>query len=98
MFEAGAPLPYVMDQVGRADSTTTLEIYAQAQKRVSRKNVHAAFDRLLIGAYSDVVRSPSEPPAASLRSWSTIGEIVVAWVLGHPRLERGDHLAGRGSG
>jgi len=40
-LEAGAPLPYVMDQVGHADSKTTLEIYAQVQKRVSRKNVHA---------------------------------------------------------
>src|SRR5438132_522028 len=43
MLEAGAPLPYVMDQVGHADSKTTLEIYAQVQKRVSRTNVHAAF-------------------------------------------------------
>ncbi len=54
MLEAGAPLPYVMDQVGHADSKTTLEIYAQVQKRVSRRNVHAAFDRLLNGADSDV--------------------------------------------
>ena len=55
MLEAGAPLPYVMDQVGHADSKTTLEIYAQVQKRVSRKNVHAAFDRLLTGADSVVI-------------------------------------------
>ena len=55
MLEAGAPLPYVMDQVGHADSKTTLEIYAQVQKRVSRKNVHAAFGRLLNGADSDIV-------------------------------------------
>lgn len=54
MLEAGAPLPYVMDQVGHADSKT-LEIYAQVQKRVSRKNVHAAFDRLLTGADSAVI-------------------------------------------
>jgi hypothetical protein len=57
MLEAGAPPPYVMDQVGRADSKTTLEIYAQVQKRISRQNVHAAFDRLLTAADSDVVRS-----------------------------------------
>lgn len=50
MLEAGAPLPYVMDQVGHADSKTTLEIYGQVRKRVSRKNVHAAFDELLNGA------------------------------------------------
>jgi hypothetical protein len=33
----------------------TLEIYAQVQKRVSRKNVHAAFDRLLTCADSTVI-------------------------------------------
>jgi hypothetical protein len=37
MLEAGAPLAYVMDQPGHADSKTTLEIYAQAQQRASRK-------------------------------------------------------------
>jgi integrase len=57
MLEASAPLPYVMDQVGHADSKTTLEIYAQVQKRVSRKSVHAAFDELLHGADRDTVYS-----------------------------------------
>jgi integrase len=37
VIEAGAPLPYVMSQVGHADSRTTLEIYAQVQKRLSHK-------------------------------------------------------------
>ena len=50
MLEAGAPLPYVMDQVGHQDSKTTLEIYAQVQKRVSRTKVHLAFDELLASA------------------------------------------------
>ncbi len=50
MIEAGAPLPYVMSQVGHADSRTTLEIYAQVQKRLSRKQVHRAFDDLLASA------------------------------------------------
>jgi hypothetical protein len=36
---ARAPLPYVMDEVGHADSKTTLEIYAQVQKRASRRSV-----------------------------------------------------------
>lgn len=54
MLEADAPLPYVMDQVRHADSKTTLENYAQVQKRVSRKNVRAAFDRLLTGADSAI--------------------------------------------
>jgi integrase len=52
MIEAGAPLPYVMSQVGHADSRTTLEIYAQVQKRLSRKQVHRAFDDLLASAGS----------------------------------------------
>jgi integrase len=52
MIEAGAPLPYVMSQVGHADSRTTLEIYAQVQKRLSRKKVHRAFDDLLASAGS----------------------------------------------
>jgi hypothetical protein len=38
MLEAGAPLPYVMDQVGHADSKTTLEIYAQVQKRFPQES------------------------------------------------------------
>jgi integrase len=64
MLEAGAPLPYVMDQVGHADSKTTLEIYAQVQKRVSRKNVHAAFDELLNGANRATVTGPPLKGAA----------------------------------
>jgi len=47
MLEAGAPLHYVMDQVGHDDSKTTLEIYAQVQKRLSRRQVKRAFEELL---------------------------------------------------
>jgi hypothetical protein len=61
MIEAGAPLPYVMSQVGHADSRTTLEIYAQVQKRLSRKQVHRAFDDLLAGAGSaDAIEVPTD--------------------------------------
>jgi hypothetical protein len=59
MIEAGAPLPYVMSQVGHADSRTTLEIYAQVQKRLSRKQVHRAFDDLLSSAGSDAIDVPT---------------------------------------
>ena len=58
-----------MDQVGHQDSKTTLEIYAQVQKRVSRTKVHLAFDEMLAsaaearapaaGADSPDLRSPS---------------------------------------
>ena len=50
MIEAGAPLPYVMAQVGHEDSRTTLEVYAQVQQRLSRQKVHQAFDDLLASA------------------------------------------------
>lgn len=60
-LEAGAPLHYVMDQVGHEDSKTTLEIYAHVQKRVSRPQVKRAFEELLartdvgeLGAPADV--------------------------------------------
>ncbi|MFL5861408.1 MAG: tyrosine-type recombinase/integrase [Solirubrobacteraceae bacterium] len=43
MLEAGAPLHYVMDQVGHEDSKATLEIYPHVQKRVSRPHVKRAF-------------------------------------------------------
>ena len=42
-----AKLHYVMDQVGHEDSKTTLEIYAQVQKRLSRTKVKRAFEELL---------------------------------------------------
>lgn len=56
LIEAGAPLPYVMRQVGHEDSRTTLEVYAQVQQRLGRKHVHQAFDDLLAdaGAAADV--------------------------------------------
>ena len=61
MIEAGAPLPYVMSQVGHADSRTTLEIYAQVQKRLSRKQVHRAFDDLLASAGSaEAIEVPTD--------------------------------------
>ena len=62
MLEAGAPLPYVMDQVGHLDSKTTLEIYAQVQKRVSRTKVHLAFDELLANAVDARSTPTAEAP------------------------------------
>ena len=50
MLEAGAPLHYVMDQVGHEDSKTTLEIYAMVQKRLSRPKATRAFEALLADA------------------------------------------------
>ncbi len=56
MFAARAEIPYVMAQVGHADSKVTLEIYAQVLKRRDREQVGRAFDHLLIGGTHD------EPP------------------------------------
>jgi hypothetical protein len=45
--------------VGHADSRTTLEIYAQVQKRLSRRQVHRAFDDLLASAGSAAIDVPT---------------------------------------
>jgi integrase len=50
MLEAGAPVPYVQDQVGHEDAKTTLEIYAQVLKRRDRRRHGEAFDALMTGA------------------------------------------------
>lgn len=47
LLEAGASLPYVMQQVGHQDSKTTLEIYAGVLKRRDRGDMGTAFDDLL---------------------------------------------------
>jgi integrase len=60
MLEAGAPLHYVMDQVGHEDSKTTLEIYAQVQKRLSRPQVKRAFEALLAETDLDSPDIPAE--------------------------------------
>jgi hypothetical protein len=72
MLEAGAPLHYVMDQVGHEDSKPTLEIYAHVQKRLTRPQVKRAFEALLAGkdlGSPDIPaearrRCPVKPPEA----------------------------------
>ena len=65
MFAARAEIPYVMAQVGHADSKVTLEIYAQVLKRRDREQIGRAFDHLLVGgAHGDsptTARSPKRP-------------------------------------
>ena len=72
MLEAGAPLHYVMDQVGHEDSKTTLEIYAQVQKRMSRKQVKRAFEDLLAdtesGALTMTTRERAKMSDQALRT------------------------------
>jgi len=63
MLEAGAPLHYVMDQVGHEDSKTTLEIYATVQKRLSRPQVKRAFEALLAASDLDGRDIPAEARA-----------------------------------
>lgn len=91
LIEAGAPLPYVMRQVGHEDSRTTLEVYAQVQQRLSRKQVHQAFDDLLAsaGEAADVptegreIMSRSTVPSSPQRA--EIGDAEGAEVPGGPR-------------
>ena len=63
MLEAGAPLHYVMSQVGHEDSKTTLEIYAHVQKRISRTQVKRSFEALLAVDAKDDSAVPAEPCA-----------------------------------
>ena len=49
LLEAGAPMPYVMQQVGHADASTTLEIYARVSATRDRQGMGQAFDDLLDG-------------------------------------------------
>jgi hypothetical protein len=56
-----SPIAILMDQVGHLDSKTTLEIYAQVQKRVSRTKVHLAFEELLANAI-DARSTPTADP------------------------------------
>ena len=67
MFAAGAEIPYVMAQVGHADSKVTLEIYAQVLKRRDREQIGRAFDHLLVGGAYD------EPPTEARASKRSIG-------------------------
>jgi hypothetical protein len=91
MIEAGAPLPYVMRQVGHDDSRTTLEVYAQVQQRLSRKQVHKAFDDLL-ASVGEQTQDPTDGREKMSRSTVTSsfgepenGELEVAEVPGGPR-------------
>jgi integrase len=52
LLEAGAPLPYVMDQVGHKDEETVLGIYARVLKRQNRDEIGLALDRLVARAAS----------------------------------------------
>ena len=74
MIEAGAPLPYVMSQVGHVDSRTTLEIYAQVQKRLSRTKVHRAFDDLLAAAGSQEVPTDGRDKMSRLGVPASFGD------------------------
>jgi len=91
LIEAGAPLPYVMRQVGHEDSRTTLEVYAQMQQRLSRKQVHQAFDDLLASA-GEAANVPTEgrekmsrSALASIPPPAGTGEEEGAEIPGGPR-------------
>jgi integrase len=72
LIEAGAPLPYVMRQVGHEDSRTTLEVYAQVQQRLNRDHVDQAFDdlRASAGEHAEVPTEGREKMSSSTGSTS----------------------------
>jgi integrase len=78
LIEAGAPLPYVMRQVGHEDSRTTLEVYAQVQQRLSRKQVHQAFD--------DLLASAGEPAGVPTDASEKMSRSTIASSLGDPKI------------
>lgn len=57
-------LKYVMDQVGHADSTMTMDVYAQLQKRFKRSH-GVSFDRLVREAAEQVKALPATVAAAA---------------------------------
>jgi len=83
LIEAGAPLPYVMRQVGHEDSRTTLEVYAQVQQRLSRKQVHQAFDDLLAST-GEAMNIPTERREKMSRSTlaSSLGDAEIGGAEG----------------
>lgn len=90
MLEAGAPVPYVQEQVGHEDATTTLKIYAQVLKRRDRTRHGQAFDALMADAV------PSGPSIMMLsnvhfRDWDAGEMPVVSAGSGH-RNESSDKL------
>jgi hypothetical protein len=70
MLEAGAPLPYVQDQVGHEDTRTTQEIYARVLRRQQRVNVGTAFNELMYGARELAFRAENE-------TWESGGDLLM---------------------
>lgn len=88
MLEANAPLHYVMDQVGHDDSKTTVEIYAQVQKRLSRRDVKRAFQKLLADSSisADVIPAdPRDKMSGRAQRTSETAPLTAAEVPGGPR-------------
>jgi len=62
---------WVMGQVGHADSTMTMDVYAQLQQRVERRH-GASFDRLVRRAHEQLAGAPLLPDKASSGDvWAT---------------------------
>ena len=68
MLEAGAPLHYVMSQVGHGEPKTNLEIYAHVQNRINRTQVKRSFEALLAAGAGDDSAVPAGPCARLWRN------------------------------
>jgi integrase len=71
MLAAGFDLPYVQEQVGHEDPTTTLKIYAQVIRRPDRDNLRADMRALLGEDRPGIAPAPEPAPASEPRSSST---------------------------
>ena len=69
MLEAGAPVPYVQEQVGHEDANTTLKIYAQVLKRRDRKRHGEAFDALMTDAVPSAPSIMMSTENVHFRDW-----------------------------
>jgi hypothetical protein len=61
MLAAGFDLPYVQEQAGHRDPTTTLKIYAQVIRRPDRDQLRA-YMRALLGEDRPTIALASETP------------------------------------
>jgi integrase len=87
MLAAGFDLPYVQEQVGHEDPTTTLKIYAQVIRRPDRDNLRADMRALLGEDRPGIAPAPEPPPAT---------ELVPSQVAKEPRAA--NETAGKGRG
>jgi integrase len=90
MLEAGAPVPYVQDQVGHQDPKTTLSIYAQVLRRRDRRRHGQAFDAIMTGAVPSVAPVMTPDATDHIRDLTALRMAPVSSGSGHRNGESDD--------